>query len=890
VLVRELVQNARDAGASQVVFETSEADGRERLVCRDDGRGMTFEHAERYLFTLYASDKTGRKGSAGRFGIGFWSVLRFEPDVVIVRSRADGAEGWQVQFDGRLSEPTRGASEITRGTEIVLERPTRNRRLADALTRAILRDAPFVRRLGVPATPLELVVDGRLVRSELSLPPPSLGFARRGLTGAVGLGVSPSVSVFSHGLKVRDGVSLDDLTLTSRRRRAVVGPAAEGLAPRVVMDSSELQVLMARGDAREDRALRRLVTVGHRELRRLVRLELDRLAAGGPLSRAREMLAELRTHRTLRWGVAAAAAVATLAAGYWAASMVVDPRPQLTVSSQAASAGPPSPARPVPYRDVSRRYRGPAADGVGGHRAAVDLRYRPAFEQPYFAAIRLTGLQYEGRPDGGPPGPVAQYLGPPCSNECLEVDVSVVAEGEYLRVPVATGHLLDPQSLKIDGRQVEVFADSSGQPVVRTDGVSAGRLTYRSRRHPDRSAPPPAKWPELPPQGEFIAAEIDGVEPSTAAPAVAAAIATLVRYDTSEAVAERHRQLASRGLGLFERTLSIGRGDCDLQNVLAAAILDRAGVPARLAVGWVGSEGMAAAGLHAWVEYRGRDRIWRVADASASTPLASGGRGARDVGASPPETRGQRPELVLGLVLAGLALVAGGLLLARPSWDRRFEPGDSSDLVGLLRGAAVRPEAYARVRALFSRPVVPLLGGRLLSLGAAQSKARAGRLASGRSSSAIAAEVAAAGGSVLDVQQPVGEAVAAALAALDLDRWQQHLDRAVEPAVARRVEKMLAGAGERCRVMVAENLGEPLSVLDLSVMGRSRVQRWVLVDAEGEIWKRVADLDERRPGAAEFALADAVLEGIGARDATVRRVLREPAARAIMEAAAGARS
>jgi hypothetical protein len=236
-----------------------------------------------------------------------------------------------------------------------------------------------------------------------------------------------------------------------------------------------------------------------------------------------------------------------------------------------------------------------------------------------------------------------------------------------------------------------------------------------------------------------------------------------------------------------------------------------------------------------------------------------------------------------------LALVAGGLLLARPVWSRRFEAGDGADLVGLLRGAAARPKAFARVGALFSRPVVPLLGGRRISLGAARSKARSGRLASGRLSSPIAAEVAEAGGSVIDVQHPVGEAVAAALAAIDLDRWQQHVHRAAESAIALKVEKLLAAAGEPCRVLVAENLGEPLAVLDLAVFRRGRAPRWVLLDGDGETWKRLAKLAERRPAAAELALADAVLEGLGARDATVGRVLRDPAAHAISEAAGGGR-
>jgi hypothetical protein len=524
------------------------------------------------------------------------------------------------------------------------------------------------------------------------------------------------------------------------------------------------------------------------------------------------------------------------------------------------------------------------ADGVGSHRTAVDLSYRPASDQPHFAAIRLTALRDDGRLDGRSVSPLIQYRGASCLENCLQVEVSVAAEGDYLRVPVATGHLLDSQSLRLDGRRVEVMTDAAGQPMIRTDGLSTGRLTYRSRRHRDPSAPPTSEWPELPPEGKSIAEEFSGVEPTEAAPAVVAAIAGLVRYDTSEATAESHRQAVSSGLGLFERTLAIGRGDCDLQNVLAAAVLDRAGMPARLAVGWVGSGGRAEAGLHAWVEYRDRGGIWRVADASTVVAQAAPKLAAVDDGAAP-VTRAQRPALILGLVLAGLALVAGGFLLARPAWYRRFEAGDSSDLVGLLRGAAVRPEAFARVGALFSRPVVPLLDGRLLSLGTAQSRAKSGRLACGRASSAIAAEVAEAGVSVIDVQHPVGEAVAAALAAIDLDRWQQHLDRAEESALAGRVEELLTAAGERCRVLVGENLGEPLVVLDLAALARRRAPRWVLVDGNGELWKRVAELDECWPAAAELALGDAVLEGLGARDATVGRALREPAARAISEAA-----
>ena len=112
VLVRELLQNARDASATTVSFETAATGGTVRLSCRDDGHGLTFAEAERDLFTLYASRKT--PADAGRFGVGFWSVLLWGPTRLVVRSWPRAGDPWEAEWDGALtlslihiSEPTR---------------------------------------------------------------------------------------------------------------------------------------------------------------------------------------------------------------------------------------------------------------------------------------------------------------------------------------------------------------------------------------------------------------------------------------------------------------------------------------------------------------------------------------------------------------------------------------------------------------------------------------------------------------------------------------------------------------------------------------------------------------------------------------------------------------
>jgi hypothetical protein len=60
-----------------------------------------------------------------------------------------------------------------------------------------------------------------------------------------------------------------------------------------------------------------------------------------------------------------------------------------------------------------------------------------------------------------------------------------------------------------------------------------------------------------------------------------------------------------------------------MQNALLVALLQEAGVPARMAIGFVGQDGRTNSWLHAWAEYRDGDGPWQIADASASaSPLA----------------------------------------------------------------------------------------------------------------------------------------------------------------------------------------------------------------------------------------------------------------------------
>ncbi len=883
VFVRELLQNARDAGAGRVWFEVESQGPVDRVACRDDGEGMTFAHARDYLFTLYASSKRGGPRNAGRFGIGFWSILRFAPSAITVRSRPAGGAGWQVRLDGDLEVVRQEAVRMDRGTEVVIERPTAGDDVAGLLRAAVLRDAPFVTRRDQTDRPLEVRINGEEVRADFDLPPPSMSFRRRGLRGVVGLGSQPKVEVFVHGLRVRDAASLDDLLLTGRRGRAGVPHVTDGLAPQAMIDSDELTVLLARGDTREDRSLRRLVAVGHRELRRLVRAELDRHArlpaAALLLERAREAWS---TSRPLRAATAALVVALGVVAGWrWIAGGAAGWRDTGEVVASATASGSPT-GDPRPYADLGGLYRGPDADLLAGPSTPVALTYRPAEESVFFAALVIVGLDPEGVPVYPPPGESPQPAAAPCGDDCLVVELEVAAGSGLLRLPVATGYAVDADSVRLNGEIVALAGEVGGLPAVDLGDGGGGRLTYRCAAGPGARPADRGSWPPLPPELFRAGAEIGSLPEEARAPAAAAYVRRRVAYDASAATSNLHRAEQRKGRSLFERSLIVGAGDCDVQNAMVAALLEAAGTPSRLAVGWVGGGGRAQPGLHAWAEYLAPDGRWRVVDASIDSGLDRVS-GAAPIAPGPPE-RGWKyldGPLLLGVVAASLIALAAWFRGSRA--HRSYSLGGREDIAGLVRAAAVHPEAFAGMHVLFARRVIPLLGGRSISMARARAAAAHGRLAVGGRHRGLAAR-AAARGTVIDGDDPVGAAAAAALGAADLDHWQGVLARSWTDPIADRVGEALRGAGVPWRLIVADDVGEDLAVFDGPRLGLPRGERWLALNASGETWRTARDLAHRHPSAAILALAETVTDRLGLPQAAgnvclaglARAVLEEP--------------
>jgi hypothetical protein len=878
VFVRELIQNARDAGASEVAFRVAERDGLVRLACRDDGSGMDLAHARRYLFALYASSKDGDSGAAGCFGVGFWSVLRFQPARILIRSWPRRGEGWEAELSGTLDrvEVRPAPRRAGTGTEVMLERSAGGEDVEAMVVEAAGRAARHLGRRDTFGSALPVRVNGRSVSAPFTLPPPSLGFRRGRLRGVVALREEPSFELLSRGLHVRSASSLEEL-LSPGAGIEPVRWSPGRIAPQALLDG-DVEVLLARGDARPTRPLTRLVALARAELGRLMERQL---ALVRPESMRRRAVAAGR-----RFGPV----IALAALLGFASSLLLGVGPRGETAARPAATATPGPRMeaaeihpPVadallPYADLGAFYHGPRSDGPAVNRS-IGLRYTPEDRSWRFAALRLD------RPDepSAAARAVGAYEGGACTTECLSVELLVEDGPGALRVPVPTGHRLDPRSLRLEGGAVSALASETDEPIVILSRRTLGILRYRTGpSHARITGATTPRRPVLPPSLADRARALRDRPVSDRVAALVSAVQRLVSYSQASAVAEQDRAALARGATFVERALTVGAGDCDVQNGLLVLLLHEADVHARLAVGYVGVAGRTVPGLHAWAEYADDAGDWRAADASGEgrpPPLAP----LPEVSvagpvAIPRADAGQRTGAGRWLWIAGfvtLGVGGAGLLLRRTRRDVRLDP--SADVVGLLRAALEHPGSFAEAPAVFTREVVPLLGGARIALAEAHRLSNSGRLFTSERGSTLARHAAGAGLRVLDARHAEAQVVSDGLGAIDLDAWDEALARSRSHPLLDAAAAELRRFGEPWDVRLADgDVGA--GILDLP-------QRVIVISAHDPLWQGVAPRHETSPREALFTVLEWLTERLAWAPRRRARFLAGLAARAVGEAA-----
>jgi hypothetical protein len=629
VFLRELAQNARDAGARRIRVRTGLEDGEVMVSFEDDGTGMNYEHAREYLFRLYASSKENDESNAGKFGVGFWSVLLFEPSSILIESRPKVGAAWAVQLDGALNELSHQPCSLdTDGTRVVLHRPRRepsdSAEAAHQVRTALSLYCRHLRRNDPEASPLHVEVNGTTINAALSTAGTvQMRFRDNHVEGAVGLGERPKVELYSRGLLVWRGTLLEELRYGAREGDGRQFPP--GLAPVYVLNGHRLNVTLDRRAVIDDRRLTEVRVAARRAMRNLLHGYLDKISPRTFPHKMRDTLVGL-------WEDAGESGrrpwLIALCATVLVAIALLIALPSLLATSPAARLE--SGTGETPRGSVSAPFAWPQefhGVGVEPERSAfaVQLAYEPTLPSHYFRTVGLARLHPGVGIEQTPLHCVALAPAFHCESECLDVAVRVDAAAGPVPLPLPAGYLVDPSSVLLDGGsigplRVTIFGDA----VLEAPAAIRGTLTYRAGKgQPPLRLGATAGLLELPDDmnlpenlASLAARAKVGWPAGPRAQWLTKEVQAMLAYDTSPKVARRFSDwLATRPAnGFLDFVLSMGRGDCDVKNTVLVAVLRKAEVPARLALGFVGEAGHAQPGLHAWVETYVEG--WDVLDAS----------------------------------------------------------------------------------------------------------------------------------------------------------------------------------------------------------------------------------------------------------------------------------
>ncbi|MFO0550100.1 MAG: ATP-binding protein [Polyangiaceae bacterium] len=268
--VRELVQNAIDAGATQISVAIDEQSDEVWTSVTDDGSGMTLEVIEGPLLTIFSSGKEGddkKLGGArsaggepsppdkiGRYGVGFMSVFAMSPTRVVVETwSAAGAFVVTLRPD-HTYEVRRASNREGSGTSVSIARsaadspPDHRERLSRAL-RAWCRHVEI---------PIDLVHQGEPTRINRPLAVGSaisVSAVRGRVRAVVGAGYGGgSLSETDDHLLTDAAASVEfagfygrGLTILESR---AVPPALAGI--RFKVESSAFSYTISRDDVRRD--------------------------------------------------------------------------------------------------------------------------------------------------------------------------------------------------------------------------------------------------------------------------------------------------------------------------------------------------------------------------------------------------------------------------------------------------------------------------------------------------------------------------------------------------------------------------------------------------------------------------------------------------------------
>jgi hypothetical protein len=755
------------AGARSIQVKAERtSSGLETLAFADDGLGMTAVHARRFLFRLYASDKAGDKMSAGKYGIGFWTILGFGPSQVSLQSRTLKT-AWAVVMDADLEVESAACSLTRPGTAIVLTRPAvfpAAPEFISTVEKELRGYCQYLRRNDRRGTMLPVYFHGQNVTVPMSLPGPlSYSFRSSSVEGAVGLAEKPLVMLYARGLPVWQGALLNQMShlQTQPAGQSEIG---RGLAPVFLLNGNRLDVTFSRSLVLENMALEKVKKTAEKALHRLLTNSLESAFPRKWHQRGSDQL-QIFFRRLWRpsWKLLPLLLLIILPLEMIILSRFFPPH-----TTQA----------PVFFslRTDSINYSG-ATVSLPFSETTISFTYSPPvpcwFKVFVAAEYDLqSGFIRSAELVSAAPLPYQS-----CSSEKMASMRLRTLEGGRIFLPLPPGHVLDPAGVVFEtGKHLQVFSNSQGESSAEIP-FGGGTVTYRScpqaqnqelavaetsrlTRLPDGLALPAALERSLS-EGRFLNASEKMIRAN-------ALVRNLISYDTSWPTAQSYQQRTPKQPWLAE-VLAIGKGDCDVINGIHALFLRKMGIPARLVIGLIGTRGSIQSGLHAWCEYF--DQGWKIFDASAgraetTMPNPETERSALAGSDFLAETsRLPDPGLASLKNLALPALPIMVLILAFIVFFKRRHDRQHHEIAPVLNNATkefllpvilqalLQPEIWGRDSPLWNHRFLPTLSGKPIAISHISKLLRRGRLLLTTSQNQLATAMKSTGIPVIDLSQ-----------------------------------------------------------------------------------------------------------------------------------------
>lgn len=639
VFVREFAQNARDAGATRISLNAVHHNNELLIVFSDDGVGMSFEHARKYLFTLYASSKEKETQSAGQFGVGFWSILLFSPKRIVIHSRTD-SEHWGVEFNHDLDGERRVRSnQQHRGTRVVATKPMDTdaaKKAIDEIEMSLRRYCKYLRRNNRKATPLEVLFNDNRIDAPMTLEGECTAtFSYADVQGAVALGKTPKVNLYVRGLPVWLGTSLSELQYGASPEVPISYP--RGLAPVYLINGNKLSVTLDRRSVFDDAALQRTRRIAQREMRKLVSNYLDNVAPRTLRSRmefAFSSFVEDGLLHLLRRLAPVAPVVVVLAAVVGMAWFVFPTQVNSIIDAVFPNDGVPAIGVEHHFGTLATSDKYEQASTQVGTGGTLKLRYRPAQESFYFRTQVVEQLRIHS---GAKSGKLSPYRIPAdftCQSECVEIEAALENKIGVYHLPVPTGYYIDVNSLHRNGplRGKLVRSAKDDWLFVQETEIPKADASISYTAGPATTAiykkAPFLQLPQITLPTAYEEA-LEKVAPfkqlKKQVDHLTLFVETAIAYDVSLSTATRYQSFFDQTPpgNWFDFVLQLNKGDCDVKNIILLVMLRRLGIVSRLAVGYVGENGKTKAGKHAWIEYY--DNGWKIADSTGqeTTPITA---------------------------------------------------------------------------------------------------------------------------------------------------------------------------------------------------------------------------------------------------------------------------